>query len=147
MYHRIGKSLKAIEVLEQLRAHHPADFDLTAVNILCELLIGQGLFSRALDVLESARASLLPADAQQADEGSNPSTADGCYMRSSGGGSSCGDGDRHSVGFPIDLLAKQAVCLVRTQRHEEAQVRHVKVLGALNITGGGYRIPLLFCVR
>ena len=124
MYHRIGKSLKAIEVLEQLLAHRPSDFDLTAVNILCELLIGQGMFSRALHVLESTRASLLPSAHRQGDRDRHRGGADDSCDHGDGDSrdGNSRDGNSSSDVFPVDLLAKQAVCLVRTGRYEEAQV-------------------------
>eukprot|EP00897_Mesotaenium_endlicherianum_P000396 jgi/Mesen1/10357/ME000080S09752 len=57
VYHKTGQRERAVLVLQDLLRDHPAEADLTAVNILAELHMEGGSFLDAIGLIEQARVT------------------------------------------------------------------------------------------
>ncbi|BBN06711.1 general transcription factor 3C polypeptide 3 (transcription factor C subunit 4) [Marchantia polymorpha subsp. ruderalis] len=60
MHHKTGQCERAIQVLEKLVEEHPAEADLTAVNLLAELLMESGQFATAIAHIDHASTLYCP---------------------------------------------------------------------------------------
>lgn len=60
MQQKVGNVERAIQVLETLLEEHPAEADLTAVNLLAELQMQTGAFAKAVLQIDRARLIYCP---------------------------------------------------------------------------------------